>query len=143
MCRDEEVSKDLTQEVFYKMIKHRNTYKYTRFSSWVYTIARNLCKDHYQRSNKIQKQLNEFQYVNQSSPTVEHPIGNETQLRAALEQLSPADRELIIMSKFQKMKYQEIAEIVGSTVGAVKTKTHRAIGKLRLQYFKMSKQNEL
>jgi len=55
-------------------------------------------------------------------------------LNKALGKLNPNDRELVIMNRYQGIKYQEIAEITGSTAGAVKTKVHRAIHKLKEHY---------
>ena len=57
-------------------------------------------------------------------------------LQRALSYLNHADRELIIMNRFQEIKYEQIAEIIGSNENAVKVKTHRAIKKLKDIYFK-------
>ena len=135
MIRDEEISKDITQDVFFKILKHRATFKNTRFSPWIYTIARNLCSDHYQSQKKTKKYLTDLTYL-ESLGDESESLGSENRLRAALDLLATDDKELIIMSKYQKMKYKEIAEITGSTVTAAKTKTHRAMMKLRTHYFK-------
>lgn len=144
MTKDKDLSKDITQEVFYKVLKHRETYKQNKFSSWIYAIARNLCKDHYKILNKTQrlndKDLNKIYKIND---TISEPIGNIRQLNFALEQLGNTDRELIVMGKYQGLKYHEIAEITNSTLGAVKTKMHRAMQKLKDAYFLKTKQNEL
>ena len=62
-------------------------------------------------------------------------IGNIEKLKKAMDQLEKSDRELIIMNKYQKLKYSEIASITNSSVGSLKTKMHRAIHKLRVYYF--------
>jgi len=64
-------------------------------------------------------------------------IGSDELLNQALNRLSVEDKELILMSRFQKLKYSEIAEIADTTVGAVKTRVHRAIMKLKVEYFKI------
>lgn len=134
MSRDEEWSKDITQEVFFNVLKRRETYKHTRFSSWIYTIARNLCTDHYHKQKKNLKELSELGYLGSMDDNREAP-GSEDRLREALDLLPADDKELIIMSKYQKMKYKEIADIMGATTTAIKTKTHRAMVKLRTHYF--------
>ena len=58
-------------------------------------------------------------------------------LYEALEQLSPEEREIIELSRFQGLKYQEISEITGNSVTAIKVKVHRAIHKLREFYFEL------
>jgi RNA polymerase sigma-70 factor (ECF subfamily) len=56
-------------------------------------------------------------------------------LQKALLKLNPSERELIVMHRFQEIKYEQIAEIIGSSQGAVKVKVHRAIKKLKEIYF--------
>ncbi|WP_084549497.1 RNA polymerase sigma factor [Aquimarina spongiae] len=135
MTRDRVISQDITQEVFYKAIKYKTSYKNGKFSSWIFTIARNVFSDHYQKSKSSPKRLDDFEYKTMSEET-DHIEQNEVkqQLDQALNQLSDSDRELVIMNRYQGIKYNEIAEIVGSTEGAVKTKVHRAIHKLKGYY---------
>ncbi|MCK8524189.1 RNA polymerase sigma factor [Aquimarina sp. D1M17] len=135
MTRDKEVSQDITQEVFYKAIKYRTSYKNGKFSSWIYTIARNIFSDHYQRQKSSAQRLDDITYKteSQTEDNIDKIETNE-QLHKALNQLSKSDRELVVMSRYQGIKYQEIAEITNSTTGAVKTKVHRAIHKLKDHY---------
>jgi len=135
MTRDRDISQDITQETFYKAIKYRASYKKGKFSSWIYTIARNIFSDHYQSQKNKDQPLDEIEYKIEREETnsIEKSETNE-QLNRALEQLNQSDRELVIMNRYQGIKYQEIAEITGSTAGAVKTKVHRAIHKLKDHY---------
>lgn len=135
MTNDRDASQDITQEVFYKAIKYRKSYKKGKFSSWIYTIARNIFSDHYQSKKNKDQRLDEIEYKveREGSNTIEKDEIKE-QLNKALEKLNKSDRELVIMNRYQGIKYQEIAEITGSTAGAVKTKVHRAIHKLKDHY---------
>ena len=135
MTNDRDASQDITQEVFYKVIKYRKSYKKGKFSSWIYTIARNIFSDHYQSKKNKDQRLDEIEHKieQEVSSTVEKSEIRE-QLNKALEKLNQSDRELVIMNRYQGIKYQEIAEITGSTAGAVKTKVHRAIHKLKDHY---------
>ncbi|WP_108804785.1 RNA polymerase sigma factor [Aquimarina sp. Aq107] len=135
MTRDRNISQDITQEVFYKAIKYRKSYKKGKFSSWIYTIARNIFSDHYQSQKNKDQRLDEIEYKVERQET-NHLEKEEIkeQLDNALKELNQNDRELVIMSRYQGIKYQEIAEITGSTAGAVKTKVHRAIHKLKDHY---------
>ncbi len=144
MTKDKDVSKDITQEVFYKVLKHRETYRLNKFSSWIYAIARNLCKDHYKIANKTKRLTNkDLKYTHKINETRLEPVGNIRQLNFALNQLNHSDRELIVMGKYQGLKYHEIAEITNATEGAVKTKMHRAMHKLKDFYFLKSPHHEL
>ncbi len=135
MTRDQDVSQDITQEVFYKALKYRTSYKKGKFSSWIYTIARNVFSDHYQKKKNKDQRLDDIHYktVDKQTNTVDDEEIKE-QLHLALMKLSHSDRELIIMNRYQGIKYREIAEIMDSTEGAVKTKVHRAIHKLKECY---------
>lgn len=130
MSCDKMLSEDLTQDVFYKVMKYRKTYKNGKFVSWIFTIARNSLKTHFTRNNGMHTDLEQ----------VEHRIGEEkkdedySQLHFALNKLEISDREVIVMNRFQQIRYSEIAEIIGSTEGAVKTKVSRALKKLKTIY---------
>ena len=135
MTRDRDISQDITQEVFYKAIKYRKSYKKGKFSSWIYTIARNIFSDHYKNQKNKEQRLDEIEYkIEEEECNGVQKSEIKEQLDSALEQLNQSDRTLIIMNRYQGIKYQEIAEITGSTEGAVKTKVHRAIHKLKDHY---------
>lgn len=144
MTKDKDLSKDITQEVFYKIIKHRQTYRKSKFSSWIYTIARNLCLDYFKTLNKT-KRLNDkdLKNIQENNDTNSASLGKLRQLSFALDQLSNSDRELIVMGKYQGLKYLEIAQITNASVGAVKTQMHRAMQKLKDSYFLKTKHHEL
>lgn len=130
---DKFLSEDITQEVFYKVIKYRATYDNGKFLSWIFTIARNSLSTHYLRNKETHKSLD----------TVDHKYcaeeeGNDedySRLQLALNKLETSDKELLVLHRFQKMKYKEMAEITGSTPGAMKTKVSRALKKLKKIYF--------
>ncbi len=135
MTRDKEVSQDITQEVFYKAIKYRASYKKGKFSSWIFTIARNIFVDYYQRQKNKDERFETIEYkIEQKEPDQINARETNEELNRALNQLNTVDKELVIMNRYQGIKYQEIAEITGSTPGAVKTKIHRAIHKLKGHY---------
>jgi len=132
MCGDRMLSEDITQEVFYKLMKYRASYNNGKFVSWMFTIARNTLSTHYRRSNKNHEDIEMVAY----SSTAGHEIVEDySDLHLALNKLDASDRELIVLNRLQEIKYTELAEIVGSTPGAVKTKVSRALQKLKAIYF--------
>ncbi|MDC6387746.1 sigma-70 family RNA polymerase sigma factor [Maribacter sp. PR1] len=133
MCGDKMLSEDLTQEVFYKIMKYRNSYHHGNFVSWMFTIARNSLKTHFKR-NKPHDDIENVSF----NLIAENEDNSEeySQLQLALAKLNTSDRELLVLNRFQELKYNELAEITGSTPGAVKTKVSRALKKLRTIYFK-------
>ena len=137
MVRDKMVSEDLTQDVFVKILKYRSSYKNGNFSSWIYTTARNIFSSYYQKLKKERENISDSDGI--KDPGLFEDQGNDEELQhlqRALSYLNHSDRELIIMNRFQEIKYEQIAEIIGSNENAVKVKTHRALKKLKEIYFK-------
>jgi len=136
MVHNKMVSEDLTQDVFLKLMKYRTSYKHGNFSAWIYTVARNIFSSHYQKTKK--ERSNEIDDDTLASGEV---FGTESKqeelehLKAALLKLSNSDRELIIMHRFQEIKYKQIAQIINSNENAVKVKMYRALKKLKKLYF--------
>ena len=58
-------------------------------------------------------------------------------LHEALARLSPDHREVLVLSRYQELKYEEIARILNTTEGAVKVRVHRAITELKTIYLRV------
>ena len=143
MTMDRAVAEDLTQNVFLRMIKYRSSYRDgSKFHSWIYQVARNIFSDHYQ-STKNRK--NDFVDVEKMRDRIadseENMILDEQEklLQRSMQMLNEEQRELLVLTRFQHMKYEEVAIIMNTTVANVKVKVHRAIGKLREHYFQLEK----
>jgi RNA polymerase sigma-70 factor (ECF subfamily) len=63
---------------------------------------------------------------------------NRVLLECAMFKLSEDKREVLILSRYQEMKYEQIAELMGCEVGAIKVRVHRAIKELREIFLKLS-----
>ncbi len=135
MCGNRMVCEDITQEVFYKMMKYRTSYNNGKFISWMFTIARNSLNTHFRRGTSSNENIDTIEY---RSIEREEDEKDYSDLHSALNKLDASDRELLVLNRFQEIKYTELAEIVGSTPGAVKTKVSRALNKLRTIYFQNS-----
>jgi RNA polymerase sigma factor (sigma-70 family) len=133
-CRNKEISEDLTQNVFQRIIKYRNSFREDSvFRPWMYKIAQNLLYSHYRKKPPEDEFTDTGQLAD--SPEGSEQVLQDKMLFDALKQLPEQDRELIELSRFQGLKYAEISEITGNSVSAIKVKIHRAIGKLRELYF--------
>jgi len=135
MTGDQMLSEDITQEVFYKLMKYRASYNNGKFVSWLFTIARNSLNSHFRRNSNNHQDIDIIDY---KLAVDEEEKKDYSDLHLAINQLDASDRELIILNRFQEIKYEELAEIVGSTPGAVKTKVSRALKKLKTIYFQNS-----
>jgi RNA polymerase sigma factor (sigma-70 family) len=132
------LSEDLLQEVFVRILRYRSTYRETnRFVTWMYQIARNVRIDYFKRhlpEPVLPKDLIEPSHVpgRQLEENEEKAL-----LQCALMQLSEPNRELLILLRYQEMKYEDIAELLGIEVSAVRTRVHRAMKELRDVFMKL------
>lgn len=141
LCGDRMLSEDLTQTVFERVIRYRRSYRSEMsFRSWLYQIARNARVDHARR-NRLQ--VSDFSAAadtaDEALPVQEHLEAHEDhrRLHRALAHLNDEQRELLVLTRFQELKYREVADLLNITEGAVKVRVHRAIHDLRTIYLKM------
>jgi len=136
------ISEDLVQEVFIRVLKYRSTYQArSKFVVWLYSIARNAHIDHL-RKRKDEVPLDKQWYEMEStepSPTDNAEKSQEVVwLGHALGKLPLKKREVLILSRYQGLKYKEIAELFDCQIGTVKVLVHRAIKELGKVYFELS-----
>jgi RNA polymerase sigma-70 factor (ECF subfamily) len=129
------VSEDLVQEVFLRILKYRQTYRIdTPFRAWMYQIARNARVDHLRRRRPETSWEPELSPAIQPTDTAQE--AQETALlQRALMSMPEEKREVLVLSRFQDLKYEEIAQLMGCEVGTVKTRVHRALQELREIFF--------
>jgi RNA polymerase sigma-70 factor (ECF subfamily) len=138
MTRDTDASRDLTQNVFMKIIRYSRSWKEDRvFAHWLFRIARNIMVDYFRGARK-------FYDLNDEPEIAERDQADSVRAMEASESLDffieaiaknpPGYSELIELSRFQGFSYKEIAETIASNENAVKVKTFRAIQKLKEIY---------
>ena len=136
------VADDLVQDVFFRILKYRKTFRdESWFKAWMFHIARNARFDYY-RSHKAEEILeDDADAFRSSSPLPGQQLEDRQQallLECALFKLSPEKREVLILSRYQDMKYEQIAELMNCEVGTVKTRVHRALNELRDIFLQLS-----
>lgn len=137
------LSEDLVQEVFVRILKYRQSYRPgTPFRPWIYQIARNARTDHFRR------QHTEVEWEPELSPAVAFADSAQQKqevelLYRALLQIPEEKREVLVLSRFQDMKYEEIAQLLGCEVSTVKVKVHRALQELREAFHRVQQGSSL
>lgn len=132
-----DLSEDLVQNVFERIIKYRDTYENTgAFSTWIYQIARNLHVDHYRKNNHedMRENLINLDDVKGESAEMENLFNEDNELmllNLALERLDAEKKETLILSRYQGFKYKEIASIMHCSESAVKVRIFRALNELK------------
>jgi RNA polymerase sigma factor (sigma-70 family) len=142
LTNDRAGSEDLVQEVFLRMLKYRHTYRGDgRFSNWMFHISRNTHVDYFKKQNREQRLPGDEQNVASQDSNPGDMMEQDQEIRllqTALAQLPGEKKEVLILSRYHNMKYEDIAEIQGCQVGTVKARVHRAIKDLRDIYFNLS-----
>jgi RNA polymerase sigma-70 factor, ECF subfamily len=152
------IAEDLLQDTFLRVIKGAQSYKQqAKFTTWLYTIARNLCVDRSRRQKHRKAQsLDQPMRDDEGSGTLldvvpggdvgaeRRAIGAQLQARLeeAIASLSDEQREIFVLRQFQDLSFKEIAEIVGIPENTAKSRMRYALEKLRLEldeYAEMAK----
>jgi RNA polymerase sigma-70 factor (ECF subfamily) len=134
---DKDLSRDLTQSVFERILKYRHTYKEgAAFKSWFYQIARNVQVDHFKKQKLTTQNLDDVNHERnlRFSQEGEHSVEKDEKLKIlyqALDQLPPDKREILVLSQLEEMEYKQIAEMYQITENLARVKVHRALKSLK------------
>ncbi|MCK9205339.1 MAG: sigma-70 family RNA polymerase sigma factor [Bacteroidales bacterium] len=133
-------SADLTQNVFYRVLKYRGSYNPEhQFRTWMYQMGRNCLTDYRKDSSKhpnIEDKDNVLSAL-LNDENSNNQVSQDAILFKAIENLPFEGKELLVMCKFQKLKYEEIAKITNDSVPNIKIKVHRTLKRLKEIYFEM------
>ena len=145
--RDTAQAEDVTQETFLRLVKGADAYeRQAKFTTWLYTIARNLCVDASRRGK------------HRKAASLDAPLGDDDnagslldllpdgsagvdrqaqsrelglRLRQAIEALPDEQREIFLLREVADLQFNEIANVVGCPENTVKSRMRYALEKLR------------
>ncbi|HEX2976075.1 MAG TPA: RNA polymerase sigma factor, partial [Bacteroidales bacterium] len=142
MGLDRDSAQDLTQNLFYRIIKYRSSYhEGSPVKAWIYQMARNLLTDFHLHEKKENDVLAKFSDEVKGSSEIFREE-DFRRLDSAMKELPESQMELIVLSRYQQLKYSEISSVTGLSVPAIKVAIHRAIKQLRAIYIKQLKIDE-
>ena len=135
-------AEDLTQDIFLKVFKSLDTFdRRANFQTWLISVSRNLCIDHYRSVRKERETIDRTLDANELSP-----VSHEASPAAALEQrdrvlllreamsaLPKTLRTAVLMRDIQELSYQEIADTLDLPEGTVKSRINRGRTELARQ----------
>ncbi len=132
------LSEDLVQEVFTRILKYHGSFRGdSKFTTWMFQIGRNCLIDHL-RARRPDVSLDEtWEQEPSPLPLPEARAEREQEadlLARAMERLPLRKREVLLLSRFQELKYEEIAGLLACSVQSVKVQVHRALKDLRRHY---------
>lgn len=140
MIGDASAADDLAQEVFVRMLKYRNGFgPESQFRAWMYQIARNVRAD-FLGKLRSESLLSRATAADLRIALPDPPEKQEhlSVLQRALLALPEEKRELLILARYEELKYEAIAKMLQIEVGTVKVRIHRALKELRAVFLKMS-----
>jgi RNA polymerase sigma-70 factor (ECF subfamily) len=144
-------AEDLTQDVFLKLFKSLDTFdRRANFQTWLISVSRNLCIDHYRSVRKERETMNR-----DIDPADLTPVSTMRSAHAALEQrdrvellrralgtLAPTLRTAVMLRDIQELSYQEIADRLRLPEGTVKSRINRGRTELARQIQRLREQQD-
>jgi RNA polymerase sigma-70 factor (ECF subfamily) len=143
VVKNEEDALDVTQDAFVKVYRYLGRFHGTSsFYTWLYRIVVNLCIDHVRKSNRVglvdyDDGTNHHHGVDSSAgrfagvptPTPGEDLHRKelgTELSRALDALSEKHRQVIVLREIEGLSYNDMAEVLGVSVGTVMSRLHHA-----------------
>lgn len=148
---DRTLAEDLTQDVFVRIVQAASTFKHeARFSTWLYTIARNACIDHARRASR-RRQVSLDQPVGLRDGERGQTLGDRiedtnpdasgerkfvnadiaSRVNRAVEALPVEQREVFLLRQIGRVPFKEIAEMTGVSENTVKSRMRYALERLQ------------
>jgi len=148
MLNDPTEAEDLAQNVFIQVYRSADRYRASsKFSTWLFTIARNLCLNELRRRSRHRAQSLDSSAQTEADETplqVEDPrlmgptesaLHSElnSKIEEALQALPENQRTAVLLCRQEDLSYEDMAEIMGTSVSAVKSIIHRGRETLKLR----------
>lgn len=144
MSGNREQAEDLFQETFKRVHEKAHTFRGPQFKGWLFKIATHVALDGMRRGKRIKavslnqqfdcdnpnsEQLGAVALADNSSNPSEQALKAEQteQVRQAIGALPSKQRATLVMAYYQQLSYPEVAEVLGCSVGTVKTQMFRAL----------------
>ena len=143
----EEDARDVCQETFLRAFRALPGFRgQAKFSSWLYRIALNLCRDWVRKERRTpvvqapeELEVLEMAAVREPTPSVEDLVARRELTRVverAMARLPEEQRTAIILKEYHELTFQEIADLVGCPLSTVKTRLYQGLSVLRRELAK-------
>lgn len=145
LYQDTEKANDFTQDFFVKVIEHAKRFDANRkCSTWMYSIANNMCKNEYRRVERYNK--NNAMYTRDFVETIEMPCGESRflperidrelfsqHLDQAINELELIHRECFVLRYREELSIREISQILNCPEGTIKSRLYYSLKKLSVK----------
>jgi RNA polymerase sigma-70 factor, ECF subfamily len=132
-----EDASDLTQDVFLRAYRGLRAFRGgSSLATWLYRIGVNLCLNRVGRKTSLMESLDARQHIDTRTESASDRVLREERgllVRKAIAALPPKQRATLVLRMYHELSHEEIAGVLGSSVGAVKANFFHALGNLRKQ----------
>jgi RNA polymerase sigma factor (sigma-70 family) len=130
---DREIAQDVTSEVFLKVVEGFNSFEGSekQFRNWLYKIATNAANEHLRKIARRDALLKNACKQIDNTDSMDISAENLALLKQAMLTLKPRYQTIITLRFFENLRLTEIAEVLGSGDGTVRSQLARALTKLR------------
>lgn len=136
--RNRDDAMDIVQETFLRFFQKVNMFRRgENFQSWLLQIAKNLCIDYYRKNYGKSKELksntpvDELNLSAQNGQDPEVASDLRTIFSASIKKLAKRQKMIFVMKHYNQLQYKEIAEVLGISLGTVKSLHYKAVHNLR------------
>lgn len=120
---NEQDAYDITQEVFLAVLQNIKTiYPWSRFRSWIFTIAHNKCMDYFRLRRLVGPEDIQDIDTPDPSPFLDDRVANSLAVEEALDKLSVPQREAVVLHYFHQFTVREIARMTHTPLPTVKSR---------------------
>lgn len=133
-----EDASDLSQDVFLRAYRGlKNFRSQSSLATWLYRIGVNVCLNRISAKTPMSESIEAHEFVDFVDDRAESPTESllkqerGARVRTAIAQLPPKQRTTLILRMYREMSHREIADVLGSSVGAVKANFFHALGNLK------------
>lgn len=134
-CGSKALAEELYQELWMRVIRNRERYEHkARFSTWLYSIAANLLKDHYRRGERwqVETETAEPEAGADADPGALYTAGEKAaRIMRVLRALPEEQRQAFLLKEEADLSLDEIAEVTGCNRETAKSRLRYAVRKLR------------
>lgn len=130
---NQQIAEDLTQEVFIKLVKSIEGYRFTgKFTNYLFTIAVNTCNDFYRTNKYTYEDSNIDDKEDKSRKPVDYIMQKELESRVkiAIETLPDMQKDAIILFYYHDLKIKDIAKIMDANINTIKSRLKQGRDKL-------------
>ena len=137
LAYDTAKAEDMVQELFIRVWTHRASYRASQpFTTWLYAMAYNLCKNNYRHEAVLQDYATECSLREEPTTTADEAIERRElrqQLRQAVQALPEPQRDAFLLHYDEELTVPEVARIVGCPEGTVKSRLAAALAIVKKQ----------